>query len=302
MRPRTLKDLEDNVFLQHDLNVFNFIIQLNAQLRAQGRDLAPVARPDFSMISDAPFELAPMPRGWLNHIDVQTAVEAYTPMYALMLPRADFIRAANSLQLDEVIGIYIGKILGTDYHLSFVKNGHPLIQLSTMTAGHRLMLHGLDCEAHARLAAQAEASSGRRAAARSSRSDGRNVRGAPLGRQGGEHLADALVQHQVGGLVERRDLPVDDGQDRAVAAWRSAGSRRPAGPPAKIPAPGTGRRPGSRPRPARIGPSGIDWPKEMVAVFTRPPQARQAGTIPASSNGARRSSSSWRRPQARQVA
>jgi hypothetical protein len=146
LRPRTLKDLEDNVFLQHDLNVFNFIIQLNASLRAQGRDLAPVDNLDFSMISDAPFELAPLPKGPLNFVDVQTAIEVYTPLYALFLPRADFIRAANSLQLDETVAIYIAKILGADYHLAFIKNGHPLVQLSTLQAGYRLMMHGLDCE------------------------------------------------------------------------------------------------------------------------------------------------------------
>ncbi|MDO8410070.1 MAG: hypothetical protein Q7S93_08415 [Phenylobacterium sp.] len=147
LRPRTLKDLEDNVFLQHDLNIFNFIIQLGASLRGQGRDLAPVERPDFSMISDEPFELGELPKGRLNFADVQTAIEAYTPLYALLLPRADFIRAAQSLQLDETVAIYIGKILGTDYHMSFVKNGHPLVPLSTVQAGQRLMLHGLDCEA-----------------------------------------------------------------------------------------------------------------------------------------------------------
>ena len=146
LRPRTLKDLEDNVFLQHDLNVFNFIIQLNASLRAQGRDLAPVDNLDFSMISDAPFELEPLPNGPLNFVDVQTAIEVYTPLYALFLPRADFIRAANSLQLDETVAIYIAKILGADYHLAFIKNGHPLVQLSTLQAGYRLMMHGLDCE------------------------------------------------------------------------------------------------------------------------------------------------------------
>jgi hypothetical protein len=146
LRPRTLKDLEAGVFLQHDLNVYNFIIQLNAGLRAQGRDLAPVEHPDFSMISDA-FDLAPFPTGPLNVFDVQTAVEAYTPLYALLLPRRDFVRAANSLQLDEVVGISIAKILGADYHLAFIKNGHPLVQLSTLQAGYRLMMHGLDCEA-----------------------------------------------------------------------------------------------------------------------------------------------------------
>ncbi|MBY0565063.1 MAG: hypothetical protein K2P58_12855 [Hyphomonadaceae bacterium] len=147
LRPRTLKDLEDNVFLQHDLNIFNFIIQLNTSLREQGRDLMPVERPDFSMITDGPFDIPPTKKGWLNFIDVQTAVEVYTPLYALLLPRSDFIRASNSLQLDEPVAIYIGKILGTDYHLSFIKNGHPLVPLSTLQAGFRLMMHGLDCEA-----------------------------------------------------------------------------------------------------------------------------------------------------------
>jgi hypothetical protein len=146
LRPTRLADLRDNVFLQHDLNIYNFIIQLNASLRAQGRDLAPVERPDFATISDAPIALEPMPRGPLNVVDVQTAIEAYTPLYALFLPREDFVRAANSLQLDEVIAIYIAKILGTDYHLAFMKNGHPLVPLSTLQAGYRLMMHGLDVE------------------------------------------------------------------------------------------------------------------------------------------------------------
>jgi uncharacterized protein DUF6999 len=146
LRPTRLEDLKDNVFLQHDLNVYNFIIQLNGSLREQGRDLAPVEKPDFSMISDTPLALAPLPNGPLNFIDVQTAVEAYTPLYALFLPREDFVRAANSLQLDEIMAIYIAKILGTDYHLAFMKNGHPLVPLSTLQAGFRLMMHGLDVE------------------------------------------------------------------------------------------------------------------------------------------------------------
>ncbi len=98
------------------------------------------------MISER-FDLEPLPRGPLNRIDVQTAVEAYTPLYALLLPRSDFVRAANSLQLDEVVAISVAKILGTSYHLAFIKNGHPLVPLSTLQAGYRLMMHGLDCEA-----------------------------------------------------------------------------------------------------------------------------------------------------------
>lgn len=147
LRPTRLKDIEDNLFLQHDLNVFNFIIELNKALNAQGRELLPADRIDFSMISDSFPEFEEFPDGLLNKVDVQTAVEFYTPMYALMLPRADFVRAAHSLQLDETVAIYIARILGTDYHLNFIKNGHPMIALSTLQAGYRLMMHGLDCEA-----------------------------------------------------------------------------------------------------------------------------------------------------------
>ncbi len=146
LKPVTLAELKDNVFLQHDLNIYNFIIELNRDLRAQGRDLSPPETLDLSMISDEPFEFEDFPDGPLNFADIQTAIEFYTPLYALFLPKNDFVRAANSLQLDETIAIYIAKILGTDYHLSFIKNGHPMVPLSTFEAGHRLMLHGLDAE------------------------------------------------------------------------------------------------------------------------------------------------------------
>lgn len=146
LKPTTLKELEDNIFLQHDLNIYNFIIELNKSLREQGRDLSPPDTLDLSMITDGPFEFEDFPDTKLNFVDIQTAIELYTPLYALFLPKNDFVRAANSLQLDETIAIYIAKILGTDYHLSFIKNGHPMVPLSTFEAGHRLMLHGLDAE------------------------------------------------------------------------------------------------------------------------------------------------------------
>ena len=89
LTPTRLKDIEPDLFLQHDLNIFNFVIEMNAVLRAEGRELMPPERIDFSMISDEfpPFE--EFPRKWHNFVDVQTAVEFYTPIYALMLPRDD---------------------------------------------------------------------------------------------------------------------------------------------------------------------------------------------------------------------
>lgn len=147
LRPTTLADLKDNVFLQHDLNIYNFIIGLNKQLREQGKAIMPVETVDYSSISEDGFQIEPLPCKWHNFIDVQTAIEFYTPIYALFLPRHDFVRAVNSLQLDETIGIYIARILGAGDHLSFINNHHPMIPLSTFRASFRLMMHGYDAEA-----------------------------------------------------------------------------------------------------------------------------------------------------------
>ena len=41
-------------------------------------------------------------------LDLQTAIEIYTPLFALFLPDRDFWRSSNSLQLDETIALYVG--------------------------------------------------------------------------------------------------------------------------------------------------------------------------------------------------
>ncbi|MEM9233187.1 MAG: hypothetical protein AAGA69_02995, partial [Pseudomonadota bacterium] len=147
LSPRTLEELKPDTFLQHDLNIYNFVIGLNAELKAQGRKLASPKQIDYSAISDGPVELEPLPKGRFNHVDIQTAIEAYTPVYGLFLSRRDFVRAANSLQLDETIGIYLAQILGDDYHLSLINNHHPMVPLSLFETGFRLMMHGYDAEA-----------------------------------------------------------------------------------------------------------------------------------------------------------
>lgn len=146
LRPQTLEDLLDNTFVQHDLNIFNFIIQLNASLREQGRELAKPEQVNFDAISDVPLACENLPKKWHNIIDIQTAIELYTPLYGLFLSDHDFWRASNSLQLDETIALYVAKILGCEEHIGLVNNRHPLVPFSTLQAGFRLMLHGQDAE------------------------------------------------------------------------------------------------------------------------------------------------------------
>lgn len=162
LHPKKLEDLLADTFLIHDLNIYNFLIELNRKLRAQGRQLSAPSAPsateksedggakrplDFSAITDAEVPLEALPSTWLNVVDLQTAIEIYTPLYALFLSDEDFWRASSSLQLDEIIAIYIDRILGTQLHVALVHNRHPMVPRSTLEAGFRLTLHGLDAEA-----------------------------------------------------------------------------------------------------------------------------------------------------------
>jgi len=146
LKPLKLDDLKDELFLKHDLNLFNFVIRLNKALRDTNTKLEPLAKPDFSMITEPEVKLSEMPQGWFNKMDLQTAIELFTPTYQLFLTDNDFWRASNSLQLDETIGVYVATILNSPQHLILLNNKHPLVPMSTLRAGYRLVLHGLSTE------------------------------------------------------------------------------------------------------------------------------------------------------------
>jgi hypothetical protein len=146
MRVRTLDDLKADTFLNHDLNIYNFVIYLNRQLREQGRQIGPRAEPDFGGITDGALPIDPLPERWSNVIDLQTAIELYTPVYQLFLTDNDFWRATNSLQLDETVAVYASRILNDPLPLLLVNNKHPMVPESTLRAGARLVLHGLATE------------------------------------------------------------------------------------------------------------------------------------------------------------
>jgi len=157
LRPAAIADVREDMFLVHDLNLYNFIIHLNRNLQAAGRELTYVDRPDLSMIEQPALRLEDMPRRRRNFLDLQSSIELFTPIYQLLLTDSDFWRATNSLQLDETIGLYVATILDARAHLILLNNKHPLVPMSTLRAGFRLTLHGLSTEMlHAFLMAKRE--------------------------------------------------------------------------------------------------------------------------------------------------
>lgn len=148
LRPRNLEALIDDVFLKHDLNIYNFLIRLNREMKSQGITLTKQEHLNFDCITDGPFDIDvdSLPTGTLNIVDLETAIEVYTPLYQLFLTDSDFWRACNSLQLDETVAIYTSRLMGDLSYVSLVNNKHPLIPMSTLQAGYRLLLHGLAAE------------------------------------------------------------------------------------------------------------------------------------------------------------
>jgi hypothetical protein len=146
LKPTRLDDIRANLYLQHDLNLFNFVIELNRQLNDQGLAMTPREPLDFSAISESLPEFEALPRRFSNFIDLETAIELYTPVYQLLLTDNDFWRASNSLQLDETLALYVSQLLGETWQLSLVNNKHPLVPMTIVRAGYRLVLHGLATE------------------------------------------------------------------------------------------------------------------------------------------------------------
>jgi hypothetical protein len=146
LKPKDFNDIKDDMFLQHDLNLYNFVIKLNMQLKEQGIPLKGKKTLDLNMISTDQFDHIKFPNKWSNILDLRSSIELFTPFYQLFLTSNDFVRASNSLQLDETIAIYTSQILGTPGHLGLVNNRHPMVPETTFSAAYRLVLHGLAAE------------------------------------------------------------------------------------------------------------------------------------------------------------
>jgi hypothetical protein len=98
------------------------------------------------MITEDRFNHIDFPDRWTNVLDLRSAIELFTPFYQFFLTANDFVRASNSLQLDETIAIYASRLLNTPAHLGLVNNKHPMVPETTYTAAYRLVLHGLSAE------------------------------------------------------------------------------------------------------------------------------------------------------------
>jgi hypothetical protein len=146
--PHTVDDLADNAFLDHDLILYNFVLDYsNAQKENPGWLAEVQSRGlDYSSIRPIDLDIDVSQRKWTQILDLESAIELFKVFYSLCLTSDEFFRAVVSLQFDENFGIYVSTITG-DYDWNHViTNRHPLAPASPFAAARNLMLHGIITE------------------------------------------------------------------------------------------------------------------------------------------------------------
>lgn len=146
--PRTVDDLADNAFLEHDLILYNFVLDYSKAQKENPGWLQEVQRRglDYSSIRPVDLDIDVSNRKWTQILDLESAIELFKVFYSLCLTSDEFFRAVVSLQFDENFGIYVSTITG-DYDWNHViTNRHPLAPASPFAAARNLMLHGIITE------------------------------------------------------------------------------------------------------------------------------------------------------------
>jgi hypothetical protein len=145
--PRSVDDLAQNAFLEHDLILYNFVFDYNyAQAQNPGwlervRDRGICYDSIQPVTVDIDFRYH-----WLRILDLESAIELFKVFYSLCLTSDEFARAVISLQFDETFGCYISAVTGDRTWNHIIINRHPLIPNSPFHAARDLFLHGLTTE------------------------------------------------------------------------------------------------------------------------------------------------------------
>ena len=143
--PRTVEDLADNAFLEHDLILYNFVLDYQAAQQEHPNWLPEVQQRGLTYRSIRPIELDidVSQRDWLQVLDMESALELFKICYSLCVTSDEFHRAVVSLQFDESFGLYFSQLTG-DYDWNHViTNRYPLAPNSPFAAAHNLLLHGV---------------------------------------------------------------------------------------------------------------------------------------------------------------
>lgn len=146
--PSTVDDLANNAFLEHDLILYNFVLDYHEAQKQNPDWLQNVKNRGLTYQSIQPVNIKiDVSQGrWLQVLDLESAIELFKVIYSFWLTCDEFERAVVSLEFDENFGCYVSAITD-DYRWNHViANRHPLAPESPFGAARRLLLHGIVTE------------------------------------------------------------------------------------------------------------------------------------------------------------
>jgi len=145
--PCTVNDLSENAFLEHDLILYNFVLDYNRAQRSNPNWVQSVRQQGLTFDSIQPVNVeVDFSRRGLRVLDLESAIELFKVFYSLCLTSEEFERAVLSLEFDENFGCYFSTITG-DYNWNhIITNRHPLAPESPFGAARSLLLHGIITE------------------------------------------------------------------------------------------------------------------------------------------------------------
>ena len=146
--PRSVDDLAKEAFLEHDLILYNFVLDYHEAQQTNPQWLKEVQQRGLNYDSIQPVEVDvdfTQHRPW-RILDLESAIELFKVFYSLCLTSDEFERAVISLQFDENFCIYVSRVTGDFQWNHLITNRHPLAPNSPFQAARDLMLHGVISE------------------------------------------------------------------------------------------------------------------------------------------------------------
>ena len=146
--PRTIEDLVADAFIEHDLVLYNFVLDYHEAQATHPNWLSEIRSRglDYSSMRPLEIDLDVTQRHWLQILDLESTLELFKICYSLCTTSAEFERAVLSLQFDESFGLYFSKVTGDHTWNHVITNRHPLAPNSPFAAARNLLLHGLVSE------------------------------------------------------------------------------------------------------------------------------------------------------------
>lgn len=125
LEPVRLADMGDRTVIHHDLNIYNFVIDLGRSERACVLRARPHRELDFSGLDVPDIDTEPGRRRYLE-LDIETALYLMNIPFCLFTTASEYERAVNSFQLDDSLCAYIANLTGDPVFRSWVPNRFSL--------------------------------------------------------------------------------------------------------------------------------------------------------------------------------